>query len=64
MPAFGKPRNIMTMGWHTVMEFTPSLVGCVIAARNHIGGESRQMSLSGLRCHLATQLTLLNFGLL
>ena len=22
----------MTMGWHTVMEFTPSLVGCVIAA--------------------------------
>jgi flavin reductase (DIM6/NTAB) family NADH-FMN oxidoreductase RutF len=28
-------RNIMTMGWHTVMEFTPSLVGCVIAAGNH-----------------------------
>lgn len=27
--------NIMTMGWHTVMEFTPSLVGCVIAAGNH-----------------------------
>jgi flavin reductase (DIM6/NTAB) family NADH-FMN oxidoreductase RutF len=27
--------NIMTMGWHTVMEFTPSLVGCVIAADNH-----------------------------
>ena len=27
-------RNIMTMGWHTVMEFTPSLVGCVIAAGN------------------------------
>ena len=26
--------NIMTMGWHTVMEFTPSLVGCVIAAGN------------------------------
>lgn len=20
--------NIMTMGWHTVMEFTPSLLGC------------------------------------
>ena len=33
--AFGKTRNIMTMGRHTVMEFTPSLVGCVIAARNH-----------------------------
>jgi flavin reductase (DIM6/NTAB) family NADH-FMN oxidoreductase RutF len=28
-------RNIMTMGWHTMMEFTPSLVGCVIAAGNH-----------------------------
>jgi flavin reductase (DIM6/NTAB) family NADH-FMN oxidoreductase RutF len=27
--------NIMTMGWHTVMEFTPSLVGCVIADGNH-----------------------------
>ena len=24
-------RNIMTMGWQTVMEFTPSLVGCVIS---------------------------------
>jgi len=28
-------RNIMTMGWHTVMEFTPALVGCVIASGNH-----------------------------
>jgi flavin reductase (DIM6/NTAB) family NADH-FMN oxidoreductase RutF len=28
-------KNIMTMGWHTVMEFTPSLVGCVIAGSNH-----------------------------
>ena len=27
--------NIMTMGWHTVMEFSPSLVGCVISAGNH-----------------------------
>lgn len=27
--------NVMTMGWHTVMEFTPALVGCVIAAGNH-----------------------------
>lgn len=27
--------NIMTMGWHTVMEFTPPLVGCIIAAGNH-----------------------------
>jgi flavin reductase (DIM6/NTAB) family NADH-FMN oxidoreductase RutF len=27
--------NIMTMGWHTVMEFVPSLVGCVISSGNH-----------------------------
>jgi len=27
--------NIMTMGWMTVMEFTPSLVGCVIAEGNY-----------------------------
>ena len=28
-------RNIMTMGWHMVMEFTPSLVGCLISSGNH-----------------------------
>ncbi|ADO74328.1 flavin reductase family protein [Stigmatella aurantiaca] len=27
--------NIMTMGWHTVMEFSPSLVGCMITSENH-----------------------------
>ncbi|WP_413582418.1 flavin reductase family protein [Bdellovibrio sp. HCB288] len=27
--------NIMTMGWHTVLEFSPSLVGCMITAGNH-----------------------------
>lgn len=27
--------NVMTMGWHTVMEFMPSLVGCIIAGGNH-----------------------------
>lgn len=27
--------NIMTMGWHTVMEFTPSLIGCMITSTNH-----------------------------
>jgi flavin reductase (DIM6/NTAB) family NADH-FMN oxidoreductase RutF len=25
--------NIMTLGWHTVLEFSPSLVGCMISAR-------------------------------
>lgn len=33
--ALGDRYNIMTMGWYTVMEFTPSLVGCVIADGNH-----------------------------
>jgi flavin reductase (DIM6/NTAB) family NADH-FMN oxidoreductase RutF len=28
-------RDIMTMGWHTVMEFSPSLVGCIISSANH-----------------------------
>ncbi len=26
--------NIMTMGWYTVLEFTPSLVGCLISSAN------------------------------
>jgi len=27
--------NVMTLGWHTVMEFQPSLVGCLISNANH-----------------------------
>jgi flavin reductase (DIM6/NTAB) family NADH-FMN oxidoreductase RutF len=27
--------DIMTMGWHTVMEFSPSLIGCMISEGNH-----------------------------
>jgi flavin reductase (DIM6/NTAB) family NADH-FMN oxidoreductase RutF len=27
--------NIMTMGWHMIMEFEPSLIGCYIWDRNH-----------------------------
>jgi flavin reductase (DIM6/NTAB) family NADH-FMN oxidoreductase RutF len=27
--------NIMTLSWHTMMEFEPPLVGCVISGRNH-----------------------------
>jgi flavin reductase (DIM6/NTAB) family NADH-FMN oxidoreductase RutF len=27
--------NIMTMGWHMVMEFVPSLIGCYIWDQNH-----------------------------
>lgn len=33
--AYRGARNVMTLGWHTVMEFTPSLVGCVVASGNH-----------------------------
>ena len=33
--AFKGERNIMTMGWHMVMEFTPALVGCLISSGNH-----------------------------
>lgn len=34
--------NIMTMGWHMMMEFTPALVGCLISGANHSFGLIRQ----------------------
>ncbi len=33
--AYRGKANIMTMGWHMVLEFTPSLVGCLISSGNH-----------------------------
>lgn len=33
--AWNGRRNVMTMSWQTVMEFTPALVGCVISSANH-----------------------------
>ena len=33
--AFAGERDIMTLGWHTVLEFSPSLVGCMISSGNH-----------------------------
>src|ERR1700735_4177004 len=27
--------NIMTMGWHMIMEFEPSLIGCYVWTANH-----------------------------
>lgn len=27
--------DIMTLGWHTILAFSPSLVGCMISAGNH-----------------------------
>ena len=31
----GGKANVMTMSWHTMMEFTPPLIGCIISNRNH-----------------------------
>ena len=33
----GRP-NVMTMSWHTMMEFEPPLVGCVISDRDYTFG--------------------------
>jgi flavin reductase (DIM6/NTAB) family NADH-FMN oxidoreductase RutF len=38
--------NIMTMGWHMIMEFTPSLVGCYIWSANY----SRGLALKSREC--------------
>jgi flavin reductase (DIM6/NTAB) family NADH-FMN oxidoreductase RutF len=36
--ARGAKANVMTLSWHTMMEFEPPLVGCVISDRNHSFG--------------------------
>jgi flavin reductase (DIM6/NTAB) family NADH-FMN oxidoreductase RutF len=33
--AWKRDTNIMTMGWHTMMSFSPALVGCYIWPENH-----------------------------
>jgi flavin reductase (DIM6/NTAB) family NADH-FMN oxidoreductase RutF len=38
--------NIMTLGWHTILEFSPSLVGLMISAGNH----SHQMIKHSREC--------------
>ncbi|MCS4504537.1 flavin reductase family protein [Arhodomonas aquaeolei] len=40
--AWAGGRNVMTLGWHTVMEFSPALVGCMISAGNHSFGLIRE----------------------
>ena len=30
--------NIMTMSWHTMIEFEPPMVGCIISNRNYSFG--------------------------
>jgi len=56
--AFKGERNIMTMGWHTMMEFTPALVGCIIAESNHsyeLVRRSRQCVINVPTVELARQ---------
>ncbi len=31
-------RNVMPLSWHTMMEFEPPLVGCIVSDRNHSFG--------------------------
>jgi flavin reductase (DIM6/NTAB) family NADH-FMN oxidoreductase RutF len=33
--AYKGATNIMTMGWHMIMEFEPSLIGCYVWTANH-----------------------------
>lgn len=33
----GRP-NVMTMSWHSMLEFEPPLIGCVVSNRNHSFG--------------------------
>jgi flavin reductase (DIM6/NTAB) family NADH-FMN oxidoreductase RutF len=34
----GQRANVMTMSWHSMLEFEPPLVGCVVSDRNHSFG--------------------------
>ena len=40
--AYKDARNVMTMNWHTVLEFSPSLVGLMIAGGNYTHGLLRK----------------------
>lgn len=44
--AYKGETNIMTMGWHMVMEFSPSRIGCFITSANH----SHDMILKSGEC--------------
>jgi flavin reductase (DIM6/NTAB) family NADH-FMN oxidoreductase RutF len=37
----GGKQNVMTMSWHTMMDFEPPIVGCVISSRDHTFGVLR-----------------------
>ncbi len=56
--AFGGADNIMTMGWHTVLEFSPSLIGCMITSANHsyeMIRKSRECVINIPEAHLVDQ---------
>jgi flavin reductase (DIM6/NTAB) family NADH-FMN oxidoreductase RutF len=40
--ASDREKNIMTLGWHMVLGFSPSLIGCYIWDRNHSFGLIRR----------------------
>jgi len=33
--AYKGQQNVMTMSWHTMLDFEPPLIGCVVSNRNH-----------------------------
>jgi flavin reductase (DIM6/NTAB) family NADH-FMN oxidoreductase RutF len=39
--ARGAKQNVMTMSWHTMMDFEPPIVGCVLSNRNYSFGMLR-----------------------
>ncbi|MBL6752228.1 MAG: flavin reductase family protein [Nevskia sp.] len=50
--------NLMAMSWHTMMEFEPPLIGCVISAGNHSFGmikASRECVINIPTVELASQ---------
>lgn len=53
----GRP-NVMAMSWHTMIEFEPPLIGCVISERSHTFGilkATRQCVLSVPTVDIATK---------
>jgi flavin reductase (DIM6/NTAB) family NADH-FMN oxidoreductase RutF len=54
--AHGGERDVMVMAWHTVMAFSPSLVGCVISSANHSFGLVRASGACVLNLPTAAQL--------
>jgi flavin reductase (DIM6/NTAB) family NADH-FMN oxidoreductase RutF len=44
--------NVMAMSWHSMLEFEPPLLGCVVSDRNHSFGlltSSRECTINGTR---------------